>query len=66
MCIISVRNFHNWADKYCIKILHNLVPALRPGARVIIHERILPGLEKHDYAGCYKGNVRTLSPYLFK
>ncbi|KAI0799031.1 S-adenosyl-L-methionine-dependent methyltransferase [Xylaria sp. FL0064] len=38
--------FHNWADKYCIKILQNLVPALRPGARIVIHERILPGLEK--------------------
>ncbi|KAI0602839.1 S-adenosyl-L-methionine-dependent methyltransferase [Biscogniauxia sp. FL1348] len=37
--------FHNWADKYCIKILQNLVPALKPGARIIIHERILPGLE---------------------
>ncbi|KAJ2997226.1 hypothetical protein NUW58_g708 [Xylaria curta] len=40
--------FHNWADKYCIKILQNLAPAMRPGARVIIHERILPGLEKLD------------------
>ncbi|KAI0975394.1 S-adenosyl-L-methionine-dependent methyltransferase [Xylaria arbuscula] len=38
--------FHNWADKYCIKILQNLIPAMRPGARVIIHERIPPGLEK--------------------
>ncbi|KAI6089775.1 S-adenosyl-L-methionine-dependent methyltransferase [Hypoxylon rubiginosum] len=37
--------FHNWADKYCIKILQNLVPAMKSGARVIIHERILPGLE---------------------
>ncbi|OTA92758.1 hypothetical protein M434DRAFT_31515 [Hypoxylon sp. CO27-5] len=37
--------FHNWADKYCIKILQNLVPAMRSGARVIINERILPGLE---------------------
>jgi hypothetical protein len=37
--------FHNWADKYCIEILRNLVPSLRPGARIIIHERILPGLE---------------------
>ncbi|XXH02516.1 hypothetical protein Hte_008892 [Hypoxylon texense] len=37
--------FHNWADKYCIQILQNLVPALKPGARVVIHERILPGLE---------------------
>ncbi|KAI1270957.1 S-adenosyl-L-methionine-dependent methyltransferase [Xylaria sp. FL0933] len=38
--------FHNWADKYCIKILQKLVPALRPGARIAIHECILPGLEK--------------------
>ncbi|KAI1771117.1 S-adenosyl-L-methionine-dependent methyltransferase [Hypoxylon cercidicola] len=37
--------FHNWADKYCIKILQNLVPAMKSGARVVIHERILPGLE---------------------
>lgn len=37
--------FHNWADKYCIRILQNLVPALKPGARIVIHERILPGLE---------------------
>ncbi|KAI1435679.1 S-adenosyl-L-methionine-dependent methyltransferase [Xylaria sp. CBS 124048] len=37
--------FHNWADKYCIKILQNLVPALRRGARVIIHDRILPPFE---------------------
>ncbi|KAI0900877.1 S-adenosyl-L-methionine-dependent methyltransferase [Annulohypoxylon nitens] len=37
--------FHNWADKYCIKILQNLIPVLRPGARIIIHERILPDFE---------------------
>ncbi|KAK7924323.1 hypothetical protein PG985_006377 [Apiospora marii] len=37
--------FHNWADKYCIQILRKLVPALKNGARIIIHERILPGLE---------------------
>lgn len=42
--------FHNWPDKYCIKILQNLVPVLRTGARIIIHERVLPGLEKLDTA----------------
>lgn len=40
--------FHNWADKYCIKILQNLVPSLKSGARIVIHERVLPGLEKID------------------
>ncbi|KAI1333054.1 S-adenosyl-L-methionine-dependent methyltransferase [Xylariaceae sp. FL0255] len=37
--------FHNWSDKYCIKILHGLIPALRPGATILLHERILPGAE---------------------
>ncbi|KAF2711448.1 S-adenosyl-L-methionine-dependent methyltransferase [Pleomassaria siparia CBS 279.74] len=37
--------FHNWADKYCIKILQKLTPALKKGARIIIHERILPTLD---------------------
>ena len=34
--------FHDWSDKYCIKILHGLTPALKPGARLIICEFILP------------------------
>ncbi|KAF2661047.1 methyltransferas-like protein [Lophiostoma macrostomum CBS 122681] len=36
--------FHNWSDKYCIRILQSLTPALKPGSRIIIHERILPDL----------------------
>lgn len=35
--------FHNWSDKYCVKILQALIPALRPGAKVIISEAVLPG-----------------------
>ncbi|OTA98103.1 hypothetical protein M426DRAFT_17763 [Hypoxylon sp. CI-4A] len=38
--------FHNWADKYCIKILQNLVPTLKPGARIVIHEHVLPSTEE--------------------
>lgn len=34
--------FHNWSDAYAIKILQNLVPALKPGARVLINDGILP------------------------
>ncbi|KAK8129729.1 O-methyltransferase [Apiospora kogelbergensis] len=33
---------HNWSDKYCILILRALLPALRPGARVIIQEILMP------------------------
>ncbi|KAH8588162.1 sterigmatocystin 8-O-methyltransferase [Bisporella sp. PMI_857] len=34
--------FHNWSDKYCIKILRSLVPALRPGVRIIINDVCIP------------------------
>ena len=34
--------FHNWADVNVIKILRMLVPVLQPGARVLVHDLILP------------------------
>ena len=34
--------FHNWPDKYCIKILKALVPALKRGACVLIMDLVLP------------------------
>jgi hypothetical protein len=33
---------HDWSDKYCIKILKALIPAMKQGARVVINEFILP------------------------
>ncbi|KAF9769549.1 hypothetical protein IL306_013026 [Fusarium sp. DS 682] len=40
---------HNYSTPYAIKILKNLVPALKPGARVIINDHCLrePGAENH-------------------
>lgn len=35
--------FHNWSDKYSIKILRSLIPALKPGAKIIISDAVLPG-----------------------
>jgi ubiquinone/menaquinone biosynthesis C-methylase UbiE len=35
---------HDWSDKYAVKILANLVPALKKGARVIIADFIMPEL----------------------
>jgi hypothetical protein len=32
---------HDWSDKYCIKILKALIPALKRGARIILSERCL-------------------------
>jgi len=34
--------FHNWSDKYCIKILQNLIPALKQNARIVINDNVLP------------------------
>ncbi|KAI1117049.1 S-adenosyl-L-methionine-dependent methyltransferase [Nemania sp. NC0429] len=33
--------FHNWSDKYTVKILQSLVPALKPGAKIIINDAVL-------------------------
>ena len=33
---------HNWPEKYCIKILRNLIPALKKGARILVSETCLP------------------------
>lgn len=40
--------FHNWSDKYSIAILRSLVPALKPGARLLIQEIRMP--EPNDVA----------------
>lgn len=34
--------FHDWPDTYIVKILSQLIPAMKTGARVLISEVILP------------------------
>jgi hypothetical protein len=34
--------FHDWSDKYSMRILRNLIPALKLGARIVIEEVCLP------------------------
>ncbi|KAI0805749.1 S-adenosyl-L-methionine-dependent methyltransferase [Xylaria sp. FL0064] len=34
--------FHNWSDKYCALIINALIPALKPGARIIVNETCMP------------------------
>ncbi|MCJ1282143.1 hypothetical protein MMC26_001466 [Xylographa opegraphella] len=36
------RIFHNWSDKYSVRILRSLVPALKHGARILISDICLP------------------------
>jgi SAM-dependent methyltransferase len=33
---------HDWPDKYAIKIISNLIPALKHGARVLISDSVIP------------------------
>jgi hypothetical protein len=33
---------HDWSDKYCVKILQSLVPALKKGAKVVINDICIP------------------------
>jgi hypothetical protein len=33
---------HDWSDKYAIRILQALVPALKSGSKIVLHEYILP------------------------
>ncbi|KAL4910754.1 S-adenosyl-L-methionine-dependent methyltransferase [Aspergillus multicolor] len=41
--VYLLRNIlHNWSDTYSIRILRALIPALRPGSKVVIHDYILP------------------------
>lgn len=34
--------FHNWADKYALKILQAQIPALRPGVKILIQDAVMP------------------------
>jgi hypothetical protein len=34
--------FHNWSDKYCVKILQAQIPVLRAGVRIVINDICIP------------------------
>ncbi|MCJ1436572.1 hypothetical protein MMC27_005952 [Xylographa pallens] len=51
------RIFHNWSDKYAIKILRSLVPALKYGARILISDICLP--EPHAIPSTLEKKMRS-------
>lgn len=53
------RVFHNWSDKYSIKILRNLIPALKYGARILISDICLP--EPHTLPFNLEKKMRSVS-----
>jgi hypothetical protein len=36
------RILHDWSDKYAVKVLQNIVPAMGPKSRILICELVLP------------------------
>lgn len=40
---------HDWSDKYAKMIIKALVPALKPGAKIIINDRVVPGFNEVHY-----------------
>ncbi|KAG4431838.1 hypothetical protein IFR05_012676 [Cadophora sp. M221] len=50
--------FHNWSDAYAVKILQNLVPAMKPGARVLLNDGVLP--EPGSVGGMEEMSIRTI------
>ena len=51
--------FHNWSDTYAIKILQALVPAMKPGARVLIADGVLP--VPGSVGGMEEKSIRSVS-----
>ncbi|KAK1757018.1 S-adenosyl-L-methionine-dependent methyltransferase [Echria macrotheca] len=33
---------HNWSDTYAVKILRALIPALKPGSRIVVNDVVVP------------------------
>ena len=48
---------HDWSDKYAMRILRALIPALKPGARVVLNEFVLP---PPGVAGSYTEKILRL------
>lgn len=40
---------HDWSDKYSKMIIRALIPALKPGAKVVINDRVIPGRGEAPY-----------------
>ena len=48
--------FHNYPDESCVKLLQAQIPALKPGAHVLIQDVVIP--EPRDVLPAYKEKYR--------
>ncbi|KAK9415006.1 putative hydroxyindole o-protein [Seiridium unicorne] len=49
--------FHDWPDRYCLKLLRALIPALKAGARVVVSDYVVPesGMASRYKEGLVRG-----------
>jgi len=40
---------HDWSDKYARLIIEALIPALKPGAKIVVNDRLIPGRGEAHY-----------------
>ena len=40
---------HDWSDKYTLKIIKALIPALKIGAKIVVNDRVIPGRGEAPY-----------------
>ncbi|KUI56382.1 6-hydroxytryprostatin B O-methyltransferase [Cytospora mali] len=58
--------FHNWPDKYCVKILRALIPVLEPGAKIVINHSVMPGPGDREIAEWEKLFRQADERFMFK
>lgn len=56
---------HDWPDAYSVRILRALVPAMRPGARVLIYEYVLADEPVTDLAGRFGAQMDMIMGAVF-
>ncbi|KAI0509541.1 O-methyltransferase-domain-containing protein [Xylaria bambusicola] len=56
---------HNWADKYAIRILQGLVPAMRKGTKVLIYEYVLEDRPVTDLTGRFGFQMDAIMATVF-
>ncbi|CAG9983505.1 unnamed protein product [Clonostachys byssicola] len=55
--------FRNWCDKYAIQILKAQIPALRPGAKILIQDACMP---EHDSVPLWRERVQRSVDLMLK
>ena len=56
-------NLHDWSDKYSKMIIKALIPALKPGAKVVVNDRLIPSRGEVHYLA--EREARSVFLYMF-